>query len=464
MKTILCVDDDASLVLLMEDTLRRLGYHTIGVHTVDAALKVLGRDGVDLIISDYRMPTATGLDFLEELERLSLDVPLIMVTGYASIEHAVASIKSGAIDYLTKPVGAQQLELAVGQALEFARLRSENAQLREEVIQARSSRELIGESKALSRILETVQVVAPTRASVLIQGESGTGKELIARRIHDLSDRRDQPFISINCAALPESLVESVLFGHERGAFTGAVKRRKGAFERADGGTLLLDEISEMRLDLQAKLLRVLQEREFDRVGGTQVVKVDVRIVATSNLDLPKAVREKTFREDLFYRLAVVPIQVPSLRERLEDVPMLVQHFAQKAAQEVGRHITAIKPETIDLLVRYSWPGNVRELAHAVERAVILSPSEVLTPEAFDRERFGLAPSGTYGPTPGSSVESGGLVDTLDLSEAEGILIQRALVATKNNRTQAAGLLGISVRTLRNKLNNPVMNVRETAT
>ncbi len=462
MTTILCVDDDASLILLMEDTLQRLGYHTVGVHSVKAALNVLGRGGVDLIISDYRMPSATGLEFLAELERLSLDVPLIMVTGYGSIEHAVASIKSGAIDYLTKPVGAHQLELAVGQALEFVRLRSENAQLRQEVLEFRSAHELIGESEALTRILETVKVVASTRASVLLQGESGTGKELLARMIHNLSDRGDGPFISINCAALPDNLVESVLFGHEKGAFTGAVKQVKGAFERAHRGTLLLDEISEMRLDLQAKLLRVLQEHEFERVGGTQLIKTDVRIVATSNRDLPEAIKERTFREDLFYRLAVVPILVPSLRERLEDVPLLVQHFVQRTAHEVGRKITTIKPETIDLLLSYSWPGNVRELSHAVERAVILSSSESLGPEAFDRDRFGLAPNGGYGPAVASSAsgESGPL-DTLNLSEVEEILIQRALGATQNNRTQAAGLLGISVRTLRNKLNNPAKDVRE---
>lgn len=457
MATILCVDDEASSVLILEDTLQRAGHRTVGVHNVQAALNVLSRGGVDLVISDYRMPGATGLEFLGEMDRAGLDVPLIMVTGYGSIEHAVASIKAGAIDYITKPVRPAQLELAVEQALEFARLKRENAQLREEVTQIRSAREIIGESESLHRILETVKVVAPTRAAILLQGESGTGKELLARTIHSFSDRREAPFVSINSAALPESLVESTLFGHEKGAFTGAVKQVKGAFERADGGTLLLDEISEMRLDLQAKLLRVLQEQEFDRVGGTQAIKVDVRIIATTNRDLAECVRDGCFREDLYYRLSVVPILVPSLRDRLEDIPLLVQHFVQRTSAEVGRDIRAIDPDTIEMLQAYSWPGNVRELAHAVERAVILSTEETLTPAAFDRGRFGLAPSHLHegGPGVGSTKTSGVGVDTLNLAEIEEVVIRRALEETGNNRTRAAELLGISVRTLRNKLNRP---------
>ncbi|MEQ8329947.1 MAG: sigma-54 dependent transcriptional regulator [Longimicrobiales bacterium] len=467
MATILCVDDEAAQVLLLEDTLERVGHKTVGVRNVEAALNVLARGEVDLIVSDYRMPGATGLEFLAELEREGIGVPLIMITGYGSIEHAVASIKAGAIDYITKPVRPQQLELAVDQALEFARLKRENAQLRAEVTQIRSSREIIGESKALERILDTIRVVAPTRSAVLLQGESGTGKELMARTIHNLSDRQDGPFISINCAALPENLVESTLFGHEKGAFTGAVKQVKGAFERAHRGTLLLDEVTEMRLDLQAKLLRVLQEQEFERVGGSQPIKVDVRIVATTNRHLPDEVAEGAFREDLYYRLSVVPLLIPPLRDRLDDIPLLISHFVRRFAEDVGRTITAIEPEVFDLLAEYSWPGNVRELSHAVERAVILSTDEVLRPQAFDRSRFGLAPGGVHGPSVGGRADgaasnngtgradtdgSGGL-DTLNLGEIEEVMIQRALEATEGNRTKAADLLGISVRTLRNKLN-----------
>ncbi len=457
MATILCVDDDASAVLVMEDALQRAGHSTTGVHNVEAAMKVLARGGVDLIISDYRMPGVTGIEFLARLQEEEVDVPLVMLTGYGSIEHAVAAIKAGAVDYITKPIRAQQLELAVEQALEFTRLRRENAQLRDEVTRIRSSREIIGESSSLKRILETLTVVAPTRAAVLIQGESGTGKELMARTVHELSDRRDGPFISINSAALPENLVESTLFGHEKGAFTGAVRQVKGAFERANGGTLLLDEVSEMRLDLQAKLLRVLQEQEFERVGGMHPVKVDVRVVATTNRDLAESVRQGEFREDLYYRLAVVPVQVPPLRERMDDIPLLVQYFANRAAAESGRPTPSVTPECIELLQSYAWPGNVRELFHAVERAVILTSSGKLTPESFDQRRFGLV-AGTgqgLGTRAAAGPDGTAELDTLNLAEMEDILIERALAATGNNRTRAADLLGISVRTLRNKLNNP---------
>lgn len=461
MATILCVDDEPAAVLILEDALQRSGHRTVGVHNVQAALNVLARGGVDLIVSDYRMPGATGLEFLEALEREGLDVPLVMVTGHASIEHAVAAIKAGAVDYITKPVKAQQLELAVDQALEFTRLRRENAQLREEVTQLRTAREIIGDSEALRRILDTVKMVAPTRATILFQGESGTGKELLARTVHSLSERRDGPFISLNCAALPENLVESTLFGHEKGAFTGAVKQVKGAFERAHGGTLLLDEVSEMRLDLQAKLLRVLQEQEFERVGGTAPVCVDVRVVATTNRDLAAAAASGAFREDLYYRLAVVPIQVPPLRERLDDIPVLVQHFAARTARDMGRPAPSIAPECFQLLRDRAWPGNLRELSHAVERAVILSPSGELTPESFDRARFGLASGGPSDgaaaarAAPGGPGDDPGIPTTLNLDDMERILIQRALEATGNNRTRAADLLGISVRTLRNRLNSP---------
>jgi DNA-binding NtrC family response regulator len=465
MATILCVDDEPAALLVLKDTLERAGHRPVGVHNVEAALAVLARGGIDLVISDYRMPGSTGLEFLARLSRDGYDVPLIMATGFASIEHAVASMKAGAVDYVTKPVRPQQLELVVDQALEFARLRRENAALREEVTQLRSDRQIIGESAALERVLETLHTVAPTRATVLVQGESGTGKELIARTIHTQSDRNDGPFISINCAALPEALVESTLFGHEKGAFTGALKQVKGAFERANHGTLLLDEVSEMRLDLQAKLLRVLQEQEFERVGGSAPIHVDVRVIATTNRDLAAEVRAGRFREDLFYRLSVVPLRVPPLRERPEDIPLLVQAFAGRTAREIGRPVPAIDAETIALLQGYDWPGNVRELSHAVERAVILSPDVVLRPEAFSHERFGLAggPAGGPGVAPvpgnGSARPAGGgpriVLTSFDIAEAEATLIVHALDATGQNRTRAADLLGISVRTLRNKLNRP---------
>jgi DNA-binding NtrC family response regulator len=467
MARILCVDDEAGSLAVIEEALKEVEHQTVGVRNVEAALNVLSRGGIDLIVCDYRMPGATGLEFLSTMEKEGIDVPLIMITGFGSIEHAVASIKAGAVDYITKPARPQQLQLSVEQALELVRLRKENAQLREEVGRMRGATEIVGDSAAMRRIYDTLAMVAPTRATVLLQGESGTGKELLARTLHDMSDRNEGPFIAVNAAALPENLVESTLFGHEKGAFTGAVKTMKGAFERANFGTLLLDEISEMRPDLQAKLLRALQEQEFERVGGTVPIRVDIRIVATTNRDLAKEVESGRFREDLFYRLSGVPIRIPPLRERLEDIPLLVSHFAKRAAAENGKEFSGVAPRTIEVLQRYAWPGNVRELSHDVERAVILGESEVLVPEAFDRNRFGLIASLPEQSAPvGASTHSAGaadgetptpriFLDSFDLENAEKVLIQKALDATSNNRTKAAELLGISDRTLRNKLNRP---------
>lgn len=462
MATILHVDDEPSIGLILSDTLERAGHRTLGARGVPEALQLLAREQVDLIISDFRMPGLSGLEFLDLLTREGYDVPLIMLTGHATIEHAVASIKAGAIDYITKPISPDQLNLVVDQALEFSRLRLENEALRREVSELRNERQILGESTAIRRIQQTVATAAPTKATVLLQGESGTGKELFARAIHDRSDRRDRPFIKLNCAALPEGLVESALFGHEKGAFTGAVRRVEGAFERAHRGTLLLDEISEMRLDLQAKLLRVLQEQEFERVGGTAPIRVDVRIVATTNRDLAAEAAAGNFRQDLYFRLSTIPVLIPPLRERAEDIPALAYRFALQTAQEVGKQVHGIAPDAVQLLQRYAWPGNVRELQHAVERAVILSQDPVLQRSAFDAQRFGLAPA-MRGPIaeapppapagPGAEGELPIVLDSFNVAEAERILIHSALASTDNNRTRAAELLGMSVRTLRNKLN-----------
>ena len=465
MATILYVDDDPTIGLLLEDTLLRAGHRAIGARNVPQALQALSHGEIELIISDFKMPGMTGLEFLGLLKEEAYDIPLIMVTGYASIEHAVLAIKAGAADYITKPVRPEQLEHAVAKALQVARLRKENDVLRQEVMALRNERQIIGESGVMRRLLQTVATAAPTRATVLLQGESGTGKELVARALHDQSERADGSFIKLNCAALPEGLVESALFGHERGAFTGAIKRVAGAFERAHGGTLLLDEISEMRLDLQAKLLRVLQEQEFERVGGTSPIKVDVRIIATTNRDLAAEAEAGRFRRDLFFRLSVIPIQIPPLRDRVEDIPLLAYRFAAHAANDAKKELAGISPEALALLQRHDWPGNVRELQHAVERAVILASGPMLLPVHFEGQRFGLTSQAASiressrvaeSPTNNGHATTGFpsvVLSSFDLSEAESQLIARALEVTEGNRTRAAELLGLSVRTLRNKLN-----------
>jgi DNA-binding NtrC family response regulator len=425
-------------------------------------VQVLARGGVDLIISDYRMPGLTGLEFLSLLARDGYDVPLIMLTGYASIEHAVAAIKAGAIDYITKPVDPQQLELAVEQALGVIRLRRENATLRSEVLALRKDHQIIGDSVPMRNALQEVAMAAPTRASVLLLGESGTGKELFARAIHVQSDRRDEPFIKLNCAALPEGLVESALFGHEKGAFTGAHRRVEGAFERAHHGTLLLDEVSEMRLDLQAKLLRVLQEQEFERVGGETPIRVDTRIIATSNRDISAAIAAGEFRQDLFYRLSVMPIMIPPLRDRPEDIPLLTMRFALRTAAELGKDIQGIAPDAMQWLQAQAWPGNVRELQHTVERAVILTHDTTVQLHTFESAHFaGPATDGALmvpkhrSDTPLDGAELAVTLRSLNIGAAEQVLIEKALERTGGNRTRAAELLGISSRTLRAKLNAP---------
>lgn len=464
MATILCVDDEPSVGVILEHTLAKIGHRPLLVTSVEEAMQTVGRTPLDLIIADYRMPKLTGLDLLGLLEKEGYRIPVIIMTGYSSIEHAVISIKTGAIDYLTKPIRSETLEIAVHQALEVVRLRRENETFRREILKMRSTRALIGDSPSFRRVMETISTVAPTRATVLLQGESGTGKELFARALHDQSPRHDAPFVTMNCAAMPEGLVESALFGHEKGAFTGATVRTAGAFERSHTGTLLLDEISEMRLDLQSKLLRVIQEQEFERVGGTQPIKVDVRLIATSNRDLKTEVDAGRFRSDLYYRLNVVPIRTPPLRERPEDIPRLVQHFMHRMSESQGTQVPTVAPETILILQRHRWPGNVRELANAIERAVILSRGPVLLPSAFEEHlvEADARKAGAEGRHPRvdalqpiTAVPAEGGEEPFDLDAIERRAIERALIATGGNRTRAAKLLGISERTLRNKLNVP---------
>jgi len=452
MANILYVDDEEAIGLILQDTLEHMGHIAIGASNVPEALRALEGHAIDLIISDFKMPGLSGLEFLELLRQQGRDIPLIMLTGFPTIEHAVAAIKAGAADYITKPMRPAQLEHAVSTALELTRLKRENDALRLEVMEFRATRQIVGKSEAVARVFKAVSAAAPTRATVLLLGESGTGKELFARALHDQSDRRDRAFVQLNCAAMPEGLVESALFGHEKGAFTGAIRRVEGAFERAHRGTLLLDEVTEMRIDLQGKLLRVLQEQEFERVGGSATISVDVRIIATSNRDIEQAVERGEFRRDLYYRLSVLPIVIPPLRDHPEDVPILAHHFAQRAAVELNRTVTGIAPDAITLLQRYEWPGNVRELQHAVERAVIMSSTPVLGAASFDHISPSRRRRASDSIVAQSSGPEGVTVPSLNIDEAEWALIQHALKTTGGNRTRAAALLGVTDRTLRNKL------------
>jgi len=452
MPRILCVDDDPGVLTATQEMLEGEGYDVVSVRNAEAALLVLGRGGLDLVLTDYRMPGVSGLELLEQLKEEGLDVPVVIMTGYASIDHAVTTIKAGAIDYLTKPVRPGQLEVVVRQALEFVRLRRQNEVLRGKVSELSAEKSVIGTSPPFRRVLDMVETAAPTRATVLLQGESGTGKELLARMLHDLSGRGEEAFISVNCAAMPEHLVESMLFGHEKGAFTGATKRTPGAFERANRGTLLLDEISEMRLDLQAKLLRALQEQEFERVGGVNPIRVDVRVVATTNRDLRAEVEAGRFRGDLYYRLSVLPIEVPPLRDRPDDIPALAAHFATQAARDLDRQVPVIESAALDAMRAFAWPGNVRELSHTIERAVIFAGDGAIGAANLSLGGGGVDIS--RAPDHGDDEEAT-LLYNLDIGEAEKVLIEAALKRTQGNRTQAAKLLGISVRTLRTKLNRP---------
>ena len=464
MATVLIVDDDASIRGALTKSLARFGHDTLCASQAAEALPMLAAHHIDLVICDWQMPGVDGLELLRLLREEDRDVPVIMLTAFGTIEHAVTAMRAGATHYLTKPFQQEQLQLTVEQALAVARLREENRALLRELQGRRSEHEIIGESPAIRKLLDSVGSAASSRATVLLQGESGTGKELLARAIHARSDRREGAFVRVNCAALPEGLVEGTLFGHEKGAFSGAIKRSLGAFERANGGTLLLDEISEMRLDLQPKLLRVIQERELERLGGAGPIKVDVRIIATTNRDLAAAVAAGRFNAELCERLNAFPITLPPLRDRREDVPVLAHRFAARAASETGKEIQGFAPDALELLTSHDWPGNVRQLQHAVERAVILSTEPLLRVHLFAALRTvnGATPSGeTTAPTAnganGRPNDASGAhvlaLPSLDLMVVERRVIEHALALSGGNRTRAAQLLGINVRTLRRKLN-----------
>ncbi|MBD3160650.1 MAG: response regulator [Candidatus Eisenbacteria bacterium] len=447
MPKILCVESEPTASVVLEEALARCGHLAVQAATPEEATRLVEREPIDLIISEHRMPEGSGLRLLDLLRRGGHRIPVILTNRDASVEDAVRCLRCGAVDYLPKPINGEALRGAVQSALVICRHEDEEPGDHPGGPGTPSVLDqIIGESPALTRVREMVQTVAATRATVLLEGESGTGKELLARAIHELSPRIHKPFVVVNCAALPEGLVESTLFGHERGAFTGATSRMPGAFERAHLGTLLLDEISEMRIDLQAKLLRAVQEQQFERVGGTRPVRVDVRIVATTNQNMLEEIEKGRFRSDLYYRLSVVPVRIPSLRERKTDIPLLLRRFAARTATELGIRPPTVSEETAHALAAYPWPGNIRELENAVERAVILCRTDKIPYEAFQLAET-KRPAGHA-----TDRREDGLAD-LDLKRIEKMAIQRALERTNGHRSRAAHLLGISDRTLRNKLN-----------
>lgn len=447
---ILIAEDDPLLSRFIENHLKRRGHMVTSVDCIGDARGALNQGSFDLIISDIRFPDGDGVEFLRSLRKENNSVMHITMTGYGSISSAVESMRLGSSDYLIKPFTTEQLDVAIERLESWKKLASENDYLRREEEKQKGSQQLLGASDTMNKVRALIERVAPTNATVLIQGESGTGKECIARAIWMASPRKDTSFIKFNCAAVPENLIESELFGHEKGAFTGAINRRDGRFQLADGGTLLLDEISEIPISLQAKLLRVLQESEFERVGSNKTVKVDVRILATTNRNLKKAVEEGQFREDLFYRLNVFPLFIPPLRERKEDIELFLNHYLHFYATQQGKPRPEVDHDCLVQLKQNMWKGNIRELQNAAARAVILSePNRKLM-----TEDFGIV---TLQPTIQTQKESESLpvqhdngVVSLELMEKR--MIELALAQTQGNKTHAARALGISVRTLRNKL------------
>lgn len=436
----------------LSEAMGREGYQALLAPNGEEALSRLSRDDFDLVILDLKLPRMSGMDVLTNLKRTHPDMTVIMVTAHGSRGVALEAISKGAYDYFSKPFDIGEMRTVVRRALEKTRMQREIRELREKVGEKGELRNIVGNSKGMQEVFEIVRTVIDNDVTVLITGESGTGKELIAEAIHYNSPRRTNPFVRVNCAAIPETLMESELFGHERGAFTGATKRKPGKFEVASGGTLLLDEIGDMSLATQSKLLRVLQEQEFERVGGVSPVRVDVRIIASTNRDLVRAVREGKFREDLFFRINVIPIRIPPLRERREDIPLLAEHFLKLFQARYHKKIEKISEEAMDLLVSYPWPGNVRELENALQRAVLLCRDSVirewnLPPEIQGREEVGIPDLLRLDDGRSLSEKMESLV-----GHVEKRLILDALHRVKGRREKAAQLLNLSLKTLYNKM------------
>jgi two-component system response regulator HydG len=445
---IFIVDDDPGHLVSLKTIIRSWGYMVETADDGGAAVDMVKSMPMDLILMDVRMATMSGIEALKQIKAYNPTIPIIIMTAYSSVDTAVAAMKSGAYDYLIKPLDFEVLKLAVERASEHAGLKEENRALKEHLRGDYDIQNIIGRSQSMKNLMEMVSMVAPSDATVLITGESGTGKELIARSLHYNSPRREKPLVVVNCAAIAETLLESELFGHEKGAFTGADKRHEGRFFLANHGTIFLDEIGEMPSTMQAKLLRVLQEREIQRVGGEKTIKVDVRVVAATNRDLEADVAKGQFREDLFYRLNVMPLNVPPLRKRQEDIPLLAQHFSDKFADKNRKTVKGFVPLAMDMLLNYDWPGNVRELENAMERAVILLSGEYIT-----ETQLPLNITEKYPDLETLAAIAAPITDgTRSLEEIEKEAILATLKASEGNKAEAARRLGVTRKTLHNKL------------
>jgi two-component system, NtrC family, response regulator len=449
METILIVDDERNYTLILAAVLEDAGFETLTANSGPEALDILSESDVDLVLTDMKMPTMDGIELLERIKKEDADLPVIMMTAHGTVEKAVEAMQKGAYNYILKPFDNERLVLYVNKAVSMYRVVKENRQLRSAVESRYSFHNIIGKSKSMQDVFEVIEKVAPAAATVLIEGASGTGKELVANALHFNSPRKDKPFVAVNCSALAETLLESELFGHEKGAFTGAVSMKKGRFEIADGGTLFLDEIGELSPGLQVKLLRVLQERVIERVGGVKPISVNIRLIAATNKSLKAEVAEGNFREDLFYRLNVVPITLPPLRERLEDIRPLVEHFIAKYQSErnTGLPVTGIDREVERLFYEYDWPGNVRELENVIERAVVMSPTEMIQVSDLPKDFIDHANSTLH---MGGIPVDANLYDTLALVEKNMII--RALKKANYVQAHAAELLGIGKSGLNQKI------------
>jgi len=448
---ILVVDDEASHRKMIEAVLSDEGYEIKQADDGQTAIDAVKKEFYDLVLMDIRMSAVGGIEALKQIKEISPAIPIIIMTAYASVDTAVNALKSGAYDYLTKPLDIDELKILVQKTLRYHQLEKENIYLKERLNDRFDFSNIIGRSPAMKKLFETTALVAPSEATVLIFGESGTGKELIANAIHQNSPRKERPLITVNCAALPETLLESELFGHEKGSFTGAIARKQGRFQLAHHSSIFLDEVAEMAPATQAKILRVLQEREFEPLGSTQTIKVDTRVIAATNKNLEEEIKKGRFREDLYYRLNVVSLEVPPIRERREDISLLADFFLKRYAEKNKRVLKGFTPRAMDLLMRYDWPGNVRELENVVERAVIMARGEMITPAEFPDILQELDPEvkATYVDlSPGRT-----------LKDVEKDMIIRTLEETAGNRTHAAKILGISRRTLQLKLKEYGINM-----